>query len=298
MTTARTGPTRQPPRVQIGDLTVTILDGGHLWLDGGAMFGIIPKPLWSRLVKVDDSNRVPLAMTCFLVETKDSRVLVESGAGDRSKYDPKEQDIFKFADHSIVDSLAAIGIERESIDYLILTHLHFDHAGGGTISDGCDGYRVTFPNAKYVIQRGEWEDAVNGYAVMTGTYRKENLAPLETAGVLSLVDGEAEIVPGISVRPFPGHTRHQQGVVFQDGGDRIVLPADLMPTSAHAGLRYNMAYDLLPYENMRNKKNLLDDVSAANWKLFLGQDPNSALWKVSEDDRGRYSLSPVTESNG
>lgn len=293
MATARKGPIEQPPQVRIGDLTVTILDGGHLSLDGGAMFGIIPKPLWSKLVEVDDANRVPLAMTCFLVESGGKRVLVESGAGGRSKYDPKEQDIFKFADHSIVDSLEAAGIERESIDYLILTHLHFDHSGGGTSADGRGGFQVTFPNARYIVAKGEWEDAVKGYAVMTGTYREENLAPLEHAGVLSLVDGKAEIVPGIHVKPLPGHTRHQQGVFFENSGDRVVLPADLMPTSAHAGLRYNMAYDLLPYENMRNKEGLLRDATKTGWKLFLGQDPRCVHWEVAINERGRYSLSPL-----
>lgn len=290
MTTARIGPTTQPPRIQIGDLTVTLLDGGHLWLDGGAMFGIIPKPLWSRRVEVDDANRMPLAMTCFLVECDGRRVLIETGSGRLEKYGEKERSIFRLSDHWIGDSLAAIGVECESIDVVILTHLHFDHAGGGTIPDGHGGYDVTFPRAKYVVQRGEWEDAVGGYAVMTGTYREENLAPLERAGVLSLVDGEAEIVPGVSVLALPGHTRYQQGVVFSSGDRRVVLPADMMPTSAHVGLRYNMGYDLLPYENMLNKEKLLRDVSAGDGHLLLGQDPADAYWRVTRERGDRYSL--------
>ena len=198
MATARTGPIEQPPQVRIGDLAVTVLDGGHLWLDGGAMFGIIPKPLWAKRVEVDDANRIPLAMTCCLVDTGDRRVLIESGAGGSSKYDPKERDIFKLSRHSIVDSLAAAGAERESIDIVILTHLHFDHAGGGTMPDGKGGFAPTFPNAKYVVQRGEWEDAVEGHCVMTGTYRRENLAPLEKAGVVSMASGRYENVAAIS----------------------------------------------------------------------------------------------------
>lgn len=291
MATAKLGPTNQPPKVQIGDLTVTLLDGGHLWLDGGAMFGIIPKPLWSRRVEVDEANRMPLAMTCFLVESDGKRVLIETGAGPSQKYGEKERSIFRLSDHWIGDSLSTIGIERESIDIVILTHLHFDHAGGGTMPDGRGGHEVTFPRAKYVVQRGEWEDAVAGYAVMSGTYREENLAPLEKAGVLSLVDGEAEIVPGISVQPLPGHTRHQQGVVFTSGGRRVVMPADLMPTSAHVGLRYNMGYDLLPYQNMINKGQLLRDVSAGDCHLLLGQDPNDVYWRVTREHGDRYTLS-------
>jgi len=256
------------------------------------MFGIIPKPIWSRLVEVDEANRIPLAMTCFLVETGGKRVLVETGAGTPADYADKERGFFLLADHWIVDSLEAIGIERESIDFVIPTHLHFDHAGGATMPDGRGGHVPTFPNARYIIQRGEWDDAASGHCVMTATYREQNMATLEQAGVVERVAGEAEIVPGISVTPFVGHTRHQQGVVF-DGGDRkAVLPGDLLPTAAHAGLRFNMGYDLLPFENMCTKKRLLADASAGGWTLLLGQDPGQVAWQVAADDRGRFTLGP------
>ena len=271
-------------------MILTIFDGGHLWLDGGAMFGIIPKPLWSKTVEVDEANRIPLATSCFLVESGGKRILVESGTGPRVKYNEKEQGFFSFSDHWIADSLAAAGIEREFIDVVLLTHLHFDHAGGATMPDGRGGYVPTFPRAKYVVQRGEWRDAVEGHAVMTGTYRKENLEPLERAGVLALADGEAEIAPGLSVRVLPGHTRHQQGAVFSSGGRQAILPADLMPTSAHVGLRHNMGYDLMPFENMLNKEKLLKEASSGGWTLLLGQDPTSAVWHVTSGDRGRFAL--------
>ncbi len=295
--TARLGPTNEPPRLQLGDMRITLLDGGHLWLDGGAMFGIIPKPLWSRLTEADEQNRIPLAMTCFLVEVGGKTILVESGAGPTSKYHEKEQDIFRFAEHSIVDSLAAIGVEPPQIDMVILTHLHFDHAGGGTTAAGDGGFVPTFPRATYVVPRGEWDDAVHGHAVMTATYRTENLGPLEAAGVLSFVDGVADLVPGISVRPIPGHTRHQQGVVFSGGGRTLVLPADLMPTSAHLGLPYNMAYDLLPLENMTNKQQLLDECHAGGWQLLLGQDPQHVLFDLIRDDRNRYRLHAANDES-
>jgi glyoxylase-like metal-dependent hydrolase (beta-lactamase superfamily II) len=291
MTTARQGPTRQPPRAQVGELTVTLLDGGHLWLDGGAMFGIIPKPMWSKLTESDERNRIPLAMTCLLLESGGKRVLIETGAGEASKYSEKEQGFFRFAKHWILDSLQAVGVEPESIDYVINTHLHFDHAGGGTRPDGHGGYVPTFPRARYIVQRGEWEDAVGGHAVMSATYRPENLAPLEKAGLLSLVDGEAEIIPGVSVLPLPGHTLCQQGVIIDGGIATVVQPGDLMPTAAHVGIRYNMAYDLLPYENMRNKERLLNDAVRSEWRLLLGQDPRQAIWRVDSDGRGGFALS-------
>ena len=292
MTTARRGPTDKPPQMHVGDLTLTLLDGGELWLDGGAMFGIIPKPLWSKQVEVDEANRIPLATTCFLVERGGKRILVETGVGDAAKYDEKEQGFFRLGRHWILDSLHAVGLERGSIDIVIMTHLHFDHAGGGTMPDarGPSGSQVTFPNARYVLQRGEWEDATGGHTVMSGTYRQENLAALERGGVLSLVNGETEIVPGVTVRPMPGHTRHHQGVVFASGGEQAVLPGDMLPTAAHVGLRYNMAYDLMPYENTQNKRHLLSEALAEGWQLLSGQDPAQAAWRVARVEGGRFSL--------
>jgi glyoxylase-like metal-dependent hydrolase (beta-lactamase superfamily II) len=276
-------------------LTVTLLDGGHLWLDGGAMFGIIPKPLWAKATEVDEQNRIPLAMTCLLVESAGKRILVETGAGPKQKYGEKEQGFFRFADHWLLDSFQAAGLDRESIDFVIPTHLHFDHAGGGTMPDDRGGYTPTFPRARYIVQRGEWEDALAGYAVMSTTYRKENLAPLEEAGVLSLLNGEAEIVPGVRVLPLPGHTRYQQGIIIEGGDARVAQPGDMMPTSAHAGIRYNMAYDLLPYENMRNKERLLNEALRGGWRLLLGQDPREAVWQVQSDGRGGISLTGVQQ---
>lgn len=287
---ARLGPIASPPKFQLGDLTVRVLDGGSLWLDGGAMFGIIPKPIWSQRVEVDAQNRIPLATTCLFVETAGKRILIETGCGERLKYSEKEHGFFSFGHNWLLPSLEAAGIDRQTIDLVILTHLHFDHAGGATMSDSRGGFMPTFPRAKYVVQRGEWQDAIDGHAVMTGTYRRENLEPLERAGVLALADGDAEIAPGIRVRVLAGHTRHQQGVVLCGGGETIVQPADLMPTSAHVGLRFNMSYDLLPFENMVNKGNLLKEAEAGRWKLLLGQDPRHALWRIETDSGGRHVL--------
>jgi glyoxylase-like metal-dependent hydrolase (beta-lactamase superfamily II) len=294
MSSARVGITNSPPKMHLGDITLTFLDGGGLWLDGGCMFGIIPKPLWSRLVTADPDNRIPLATTCILAETHGRRVLVETGCGESLKYHEKERGFFSFGRHWIVPALEAIGVACDQVDMVILTHLHFDHAGGATASDGQGGWQVAFPRAKYVVQRGEWDDAVAGHAVMSGTYRKENLQPLERAGVLSFANGDAELASGISVRVLPGHTRHQQGVVFSSGGRRAILPADLMPTSAHVGLRHNMAYDLFPYENMRNKQRLLEESAPRDDAMLLGQDPAHVAWSIRRDAPDRFSLTPRT----
>lgn len=283
---ARQGPTPTPPTLHLGDLTIRVLDGSTFSLDGGAMFGIIPKSVWARAVQVDEQNRIPLATSCMLVETSGARILIETGCGENAKYAEKEHGFFSFGSHWLLDSLTAAGVDRESIDIVILTHLHFDHAGGGTMSDGQGGWQPTFPKARYFVQRGEWDDAVEGHAVMTGTYRRENLEPLEQSGLLTLLSGDAQIAEGISTRILPGHTRHQQGVILEGGGKRAILPADLIPTSAHAGLRYNMAYDLLPYENMVNKESLLEEASDGDWTILLGQDPDTVSWRA-EKIRGK-----------
>ncbi|MEE8169893.1 MAG: MBL fold metallo-hydrolase, partial [Phycisphaerae bacterium] len=226
---------------KIGRIGVRVLDGGRLKLDGGAMFGIIPKALWQKLTPSDDSNRISLGTNCLLLDTGGKRVLLETGIGD--KYDDKERQIFDMSRHWLVDSLHAAGIEPESIDVVVLTHLHFDHAGGATRRNDAGRIEPTFSRATYVVRKGEWEDARSGYTVMTATYRVENLEPLAESGRLTLVEGDAEIAPGVAVRLLPGHTRHHQGVIIQDGGVTAVQPGDLMPTAAHVGLPYNMAYD-------------------------------------------------------
>lgn len=270
--------------MQFGDIRVTFLDGGRLSLDGGAMFGIIPKPLWSRVASPDDRNRIALGTTVLLVETAGRRIIVESGIGN--KYDAKDRDIFALSDYWLADALAAASIEPDSIDTVILTHLHFDHAGGITRLDAAGRPTPTFPRARMVVSRGEWKDACDGHFVMTGTYRKENLAPLEASGRLELVDGDAEIAPGVRVRPLPGHTRHQQGVLISGGGRTLCCPADLIPTSAHLGLRWNMAYDLLPFENMKTKEQLLADAQRGDWTLLLAQDASWATWRPVSGPKG------------
>jgi len=268
----------------LGDVRVRFYCGGRLSLDGGAMFGIIPKPLWSRSVRCDERNRIPLTTTCLLVETAGRRVLIETGVG--GKYDAKDREIFALSDAWLLDSLAADGVSVDSIDTVILTHLHFDHAGGVSCLDANGSIVPTFPAARFVVQRGEWDDAVAGHFVMTGTYRRENLEPLEQSGRMELIDGEAEIAPGVSVLPLPGHTRHQQGVLIRGGGRTLLQPADLLPTAAHVGLRWNMAYDLLPYENMRTKSRMLEAAQAGDWTIVTAQDPDWQAWRVQRTDRG------------
>lgn len=273
-------------------IKITFLDGGRLKLDGGAMFGIIPKALWQRLTPADEANRIQLGTTCLLIDTAGRRLLVETGIGN--KYGAKDREFFALSEHWLLDSLVARGIDPASIDTVVLTHLHFDHAGGATRVDEALARPVpTFPRAEYVVQRGEWEDAMSGYCVMSATYRSENLEPLAESGRLKLVEGDGEIAPGVWLRVLPGHTRHQQGVIIRDGGRTLVQPADLMPTAAHVGARYNMSYDLLPYDNMKNKLRLLTEAAEGGWTLLLGQDAQHTAYSVNREGDERFRLTPA-----
>lgn len=245
-------------RFDLGDCTVTLVDGGRLKLDGGAMFGLIPKALWSRSYPADEQNRIQLACNCLLVEWPDQpqrRLIIETGHGP--KYGEKEQRIFALDPRRwLRPALVAMKVDPASITDVVVTHMHFDHAGGLTWEN--DGQLVpTFPNATLHAQRQEYEDARAGFGIMTTTYRPENFGPIEAAGRLRLLDGAAEIVPGVRAMLTPGHTRGHHSIVVEGTRRALVFSGDLMPTRHHLGPPYNMAYDLDPVQNRASKAALL-----------------------------------------
>jgi len=260
-------------RVDLGDCRVTLVSGGAFKLDGGAMFGLIPKVLWAQHCPADDQNRIPLACNCLLVEwtdENDRRVIIETGHG--AKYSEKEQRIFAIdPEHWLLPSLRRLAVEPETITDVVVTHLHFDHAGGLTWLD--DGRPVpTFPRATVHIQRRELEDARSGFGIMTATYRPENYAPLETLGLWHLLDGSGPVMPGVNVLLTPGHTRGHQSVVVTGRQRSLVFAGDLMPTRHHLGPAYNMAYDLFPLDNRQSKHELLGWLADNDGLLVLDHE--------------------------
>ncbi len=271
--------------------TWRLLRAGAFKLDAGAMFGLVPKPLWSRMVTPDERNRMPLNTNCLLLEGGGKRVLIEAGIGDKSS--PKQREIYEMEDRSAAAALVEIGVEPESIDSVIVSHLHFDHAGGLTTLNR-DGKPVpTFPRAEVISQRQEWEDALANKSTMHSTYLREHLDPV--ADRVRLIDGEGEVLPGIRVAPMPGHTWGQQAVFFEDERKRtIVFPADVMPTVNHVGLTYNMAYDQLPYENMLRKRAFLSAAAERGWIIALDHEPGPAVVRVVAGEReGTHRLEVV-----
>lgn len=253
----------------------TLLRAGRFGLDGGSMFGVVPKVLWARSVSPDEQNRIPLQTNCLLLERDGRRVLVETGYGD--KWGERERGQFAMERRDVRDALAERGVAPEAIDAVLVTHLHFDHAGGLTTLRGEEAVPA-FPNAELWVQRQEWEDARANKSTMTRTYLRSHLDPI--ADRVRLLDGEAEPLPGLRVLPVPGHTWGQQAVLFQDDEGTLCFPGDVLPTAAHAGSAYNMAYDMLPYENMRTKEALLARAAKEGWRLVLDHEPGEPVRRV------------------
>lgn len=277
-----------PSEFDLGGTRVTLLDAGGLLLDGGAMFGIIPKPLWTKSTSADDQNRIPLACNSLLIETADGRrTLVETGHGP--KYAEKEQRIFGIdPDWWIVPALRDAGVEPDSITDVVLTHLHFDHAGGLTWLDG-ERVAPSFPNARLHVQRLELDDARAGFGIMTATYRPANLDP---ALAWRPIEGECEILPGIHALLSPGHTRGHHSIRIVGRDRSAIYCGDVMPTAAHLGAPYNMAYDLFPIDNRDSKRRVLAAAAESDAILVIGHEPTTPLVTVRAE-KDWFRLEPL-----
>lgn len=269
-----------------------LLRAGSFKLDGGAMFGLTPKPLWEKLVTPDERNRIPLQTNCLLLERDGQLVVIETGIGD--KQSEKLRDIYAQERRTVVDALREVGCEPRDVSTVIVSHLHFDHAGGLTTLDS-DGRAVpVFANAEVVTQRTEWEDALANKSTMHSTYLRNHLDPI--ADRVRLVDGDAEVLPGVFVTPMPGHTWGQQAIRFTDNDGRtVVFPADVMPTVNHAGPATQMSYDMLPYENMLRKNALLETAHREKWILVLDHEPGDpiVIAEPHEKREGQHQLRPL-----
>lgn len=293
-----------------------LLDAGPLWLDGGGMFGLVPRVVWSKTVATDDRNRIRLNHNSILLHhPAEGPVVIEVGTGD--KFDAKNRDIFGLTDRSIIPAVEETGTQLVSVRHVIVTHLHFDHAGGLTRSSPC-GPALTFPHALVHAQAREWDDALANNSVMTRTYFREHLDPIrdrlrlhdspapfdpgytpgrEELPESPLEDRLAEVLPGIFVFRVPGHTWGQQAILFNDDrGRTVVYTPDVMPSVYHVGAAYSLAYDVEPYTSMISKRWFLHEAARRDWLLVLDHEPNTPLVRVRPDDRGWYKL--VAEAAG
>ena len=277
--------------MKFGELELHILTDGTFRLDGGAMFGVIPRPLWERKCPPDDCNRILLAMNILLVRAAGKWILVETGAGD--KWDEKRRDIYAIETlNRLLDQLAARGLRPEDIGIVINTHLHFDHCGWNTRIVG--GRAVpTFPNATYYVQRGEFEHAREPTDRDRASYFRDNFEPMAASGQWQLVEGDAEVVPGVELVRVPGHTQDMQCVRLRSGSKTAMFWADLVPTTAHLPYPWIMGYDLYPMTTLENKKKLLPQAAREGWLCLFAHDPKTpACYLVDRD--GSIAVEPVS----
>lgn len=274
----------------VGRLTIHAIQAGGQKLDGGAMFGVVPKPLWERRIKADERNRIQLGMRCLLVEHERGYALVDNGAGN--KENQKFHDIYGVENSGadgrtrLEEGLREIGVKPEEIALMIDTHLHFDHAGGNTWVDPSGVIRPTFPKARYVVQRGEYEWATHPNERTAASYFPHNFEPVVAAGQYDFVAGETEIWPGITLVPTPGHTPHHQSVLIESEGVRAFYPADLMPTAAHVPLPWIMGYDVEPLRTLETKRAILKRAVEEDWLVLFEHDAEVASGRVKRDGKG------------
>ncbi|HEX2712059.1 MAG TPA: MBL fold metallo-hydrolase [Candidatus Acidoferrales bacterium] len=276
--------------MKLGDLELYLLTDGTFRLDGGAMFGVIPRPLWERKLPPDERNRVLLAMNSLLVRSAGKWILIETGAGD--KWDAKSRDIYAFeSGPRLLDKLLARGIRPEDIELVINTHLHFDHCGWNTRLE--DGKLVpTFPHARYVTQRGELDHAKRPTERDRASYVEDSFLPIEAAGRFWLLEGDREVAPGVELLRVPGHNRDMQCVRLTGAGQTVFFFVDLVPTAAHLPFPWIMGFDLYPLTTLENKKKWIPQAAREGWIVVFAHDAQMPAARLRERD-GRYEPEPV-----
>jgi glyoxylase-like metal-dependent hydrolase (beta-lactamase superfamily II) len=276
--------------MQLGDLELTPLLDGYFRLDGGAMFGVVPKPLWERRAPADDRNRIRLGLRPLLVRGSQT-MLIDAGIG--GKMDAKSVDIYAIdRTRSLAAGLRDSGVPFDGIDIVLASHLHFDHAGGFTVRDDSGRLRPAFPNARYVVRAAEWQDALHPHERNRASYLAENFVPLADAGVLDPIPDDRTIMPGVRVIRTGGHTMHHQIVMIESGGRTAVFAADLMPTTAHVDAPWIMGYDLYPMDTLTFKRTFLREAIEHEYLIFFEHDPRIAAGYIREKE-GRKYVEPV-----
>ncbi len=276
--------------ISLGNLELMSLSDGFFRLDGGAMFGVVPKALWAQQAPPDDRNRILMAMRPLVVRGART-MLIDAGLGDKD--DAKFHEIYGVDRSRNLDhALAEAGLSPDDIDIVLASHLHFDHAGGFTVRDASGRVRPKFRRAQYVVRRGEWEDATHPHERNRASYIADNFVPLAEAGVLQLVDDDQTIMPGVRVRRTGGHCMHHQMVLIESSGKTAAFVADLIPTTAHLSAPWIMGYDLYPMDTLAAKKAFLAEAVEKNMLVFFEHDPAVTAGYIREE-HGKRRIVPA-----
>jgi glyoxylase-like metal-dependent hydrolase (beta-lactamase superfamily II) len=278
------------PTLTLGDFELSIFSDGNYHLDGGAFFGVIPKTMWSRRVTTDENNYVTSGLNSLLIKTGKQTVLVETGIGNKL---PDRMIKFYGQPAKLLSNLSAAGIAPEDIDIVINSHLHFDHCGWNTTRDKNGKVVPTFPRAKYYAPEGEWQYARNPSERDSISYISDNYDPLVASGQMMLLKGGEEIVPGISVKTFPGHTASMQGVVVTSKGKAACYISDLIPTTAHIDLAWGMSFDLCPLQTIASKKEYYAMAIPEKWLTVFTHDDKTPWAHIEKDEMGKMVARPA-----
>ncbi len=279
--------------IDLGRFRLHVVSDGRFKLDGGAMFGVVPKALWQKQKTADGENRIDMGTNCLLIQAGSELVLVDTGLGD--KQDEKYRRTFAYEDGArrLPDAIAAAGFALEQVTHVILTHLHFDHCGWNTRLDSAGNPVATFPNARYFMNRGEVEHARQPNERDRASYFPWNWEPLLSAGKVELFDDVGEVVPGIRAEKAAGHNADMCVVTIEDGAARAVFLADLVPTQAHAPVPWIMGYDLYPLQSLASKKLWLPRLAAEEWLCIFEHDADRPLGRIVEEKPGRFAAVPL-----
>jgi len=278
--------------MKFGNFEINIIEDGYFRLDGGAMYGVVPKNLWSKVEQVDEQNRILMCCNPLLVRDENHTVLIDTGVGE--KFPDKFNRIYGIdMPRGLMPGLAKLGVKPEDVTDVVNTHLHFDHCGGNTVLNSEGEPVPAFPNAQYCINRLEWEDALNPNPRSKASYLPDNLIPLKESGQLRLTDREEVIVPGISVKVTGGHTRGHQIVYIKSEGNTAVYLADLIPLTAQIKANWVMAYDLYPVETVEVKEKFIREALEGDYLLFFEHSPHIKAGRLLLDEKGKPKVQKV-----
>lgn len=269
-----------------GDFEIHVLSAGTMRLDGGAMFGVVPRVMWEKVAPPDERNRIRLGLNCLLVRSSAGNLLIDTGCG--SKLSDREISIYQLQQEPGLEAeLGRCGLSADQIDVVVNTHLHFDHAGGNTSRVGT-GVLPAFPRARYLVQRRELADAESANERTRASYFPDNWRPLAESGQLEMLDGAAQVLPGVYCEPTPGHTAGHQCVRLESGGRTLYYIADLCPTLAHVPLPWIMGYDLYPLTTLETRREVYRRAVAEDWLICFEHDPDHPWGRITVRD-GKYT---------
>lgn len=274
--------------IRCGGFEIRAVETGRFRLDGGAMFGVVPKALWERTDPADGRNRIVMHMRALYARGQGRQILVDAGAG--TKLDAKMVDIYEIDSRPLREVLAGSGIDPDAVTDVVITHLHFDHAGGLTFFDADGRLRPSLPNAVHHVQRRQWEAAARPNEKDRASFFAGDFLPLAEHGKLRLADGETEIAPGVRVVPTDGHTPGHQVVLLGSGAETVMYCGDLVPLASHLNPPWIMAYDHFPLSTLEEKKRLLSAAADEGWILFFEHDPSIAACRIRHGERGRFEI--------